>query len=147
MSHPEIECGWTLFHRCCVLYNCTNCTLSLRHNVVVRCTCCVHCTQSTRHNCRPRHDPERGPERSPFLSCPAGHIISSTWARPAICTYCTKYLATQLSLFVLRPGKGTRNGPLIFNHPCGDFYYFDQNKSGSPFAFCLLDPGSTCKYL
>ena len=62
------------------------------------------------------------------------HIVQSTWRH-------------NLSLFVLR--KGDPNGPLIFKIiPAGIFITSTKNKSGSPpFAFYLLDPWSTCKYL
>ena len=68
--------------------------------------------------------------------------------RAAICTYCTKYLATQLSLDVLRPRKGDPNGPLIFIQPCGAFYYSRPgSRTRADQRFLSLDPGSTCKFV
>ena len=53
------------------------------------------------------------------------HIVQSTWRH-------------NLSFFVLR--KGDPNGPLIFNHPCGDFYNFNQEQERIT-SFCLLPFG------
>ena len=91
--------------------------------------------------------PSKGTRTVPFFILPCGACYFFDLGK--CCNLYILYKVPGDTTVALRSTtwKGDPNGPLIFNQPCGAFYYFDLNKSGSPFAFCLLDPGSTCKYL
>ena len=94
--------------------------------------------------------PSKGTRTVPFFILPCGAYYSSTWASAAICTYCTKYLATQLSLFVQRPGKGTRTVPLFLISPAGLFITSTRTRADLllPFVFWTQGPPvNICKYL
>ena len=119
---------------------CTYCIFLCASQVAAVCTY-VHITWQHVSSPRLPSTQERGPERSPFSSIPAGIFIFSD--RVKGCSMYIVYIVpgdTPGAPF-LRPVKGTRTVP-FFNQPCGAFYYNDLawNKSAS---HVILDPGST----